>query len=69
MMSNVFSKVADKIGVKRPFSELVPEESWEKHIELMAVLDCHLLLCKLEARVSDDGRQMLLNRIQLAKSG
>lgn len=55
MMSNVFSKVADKIGVKRPFSELVPEEPWEKHIELMAVLDCHLLLCKLEARVSDDG--------------
>ena len=54
MMSNVFSKVADEIG-ERPFSELVPEESWDQHIELMAVLDCHLLSCKLEARVSDDG--------------
>lgn len=54
MMSDVFSKAADEMGVKRTFSELVPEEPWEKHIELMAVPDCHLLLCKLEARVSDD---------------
>ena len=55
MMSDVFSKVADEIGVKITFSELVPEEPWEKRIALMAVTDCHLLLCKLEARVSDDG--------------
>lgn len=55
MMSDVFSKAADEMGVKRTFSELVPEEPWEKHIELMAVPDCHLLLCKLETRVSDDG--------------
>ena len=42
-MSDVFSKVADEMGVKRTFSELVPEEPWAKHIELMAVPDCHLL--------------------------
>lgn len=32
MMSDVFSKVADEIGVKRTFSELVPEVPWEKRI-------------------------------------
>ena len=30
MMSEVFSKAADEMGVKRAFSELVPEEPWEK---------------------------------------
>ena len=35
----------------------------------MAVPDWQLLLSKLEARISDDGWQMLLNRTQLGKSG
>ena len=44
MMSDVFSKVADEMGVKRTFSELVPEEPWAKHIELMAVPEQLLFL-------------------------
>ena len=35
----------------------------------IAVPDWQLLVCKLEARISDDGWQMLLNRTQLGKSG
>lgn len=69
MIADVFSKVADEIGVKKTFSELVPDELWDKRVELMAVPDWQLLLCKLEARISDDGWQMLLNRTQLGKSG
>ena len=44
MMSDIFSKVADEIGVKRTFSELVPEEPWENALNrwqyLIAIYCC-----------------------------
>lgn len=69
IVSQVFSEVAKELGVREAFDKLVPDELWDKRVEMMSVPDWMLLLCKLESKISDDGWQMLLNRSTLGKSG
>ena len=54
IVCDVFSKVAQQSGVQKAFSELIPDELWHKRVDMMAVPDWQLLLCKLEAKISDD---------------
>lgn len=65
----VFSEVAKELGVREAFDKLVPDELWDKGVEMMSVPDWVLLLCKLKSKISDDGWQMLLNQSTLGKSG
>lgn len=69
IVSQVFSEVAKELGVREAFDKLVPDELWDKRVEMMCGPDWMLLLCKLESKISDDGWQMLLNRSTLGKSG
>ena len=69
IISNVFSKVAQELGVRKAFDELIPEELWKKRVHMMSVPDWMLLLCKLESKISDKGWQMILNWTHLGKSG
>ena len=69
IVSQVFSEVAKELGVREAFDKLVPDELWDKRVEMMSVPDWMLLLSKLESKISDDGWQMLLNRSTLGKSG
>ena len=66
---HVFSEVANELGVRKAFCELVPEELWNQRVQMMSVPDWMLLLCKLESTISDDSWQMILNRTRLGKSG
>ena len=66
---HVFSEVANELGVRKAFCELVPEELWNQRVQMMSVPDWMLLLCKLESTISDDSWQMILNRTRLEKSG
>ena len=65
---HVFSEVANELGVRKAFCELVPEELWNQRVQMMSVPDWMLLLCKLESTISDDSWQMILNRTRLGKS-
>ena len=65
----MFSEVANELGVRKAFCELVPEELWNQRVQMMTVPDWMLLLCKLESPISDDSWQMILNRTRLGKSG
>ena len=64
-----FSEIANELGVRKAFCELVPEELWNQRVQMMSVPDWMLLLCKLESTISDDSWQMILNRTRLGKSG
>ena len=66
---HVFSEVANELGVRKAFCELIPEELWNQRVQMMSVPDWMLLLCKLESTISDDSWQMILNRTRLGKSG
>ena len=65
----MFSEVANELGVRKAFCELIPEELWNQRVQMMSVPDWMLLLCKLESTISDDSWQMILNRTRLGKSG
>ena len=65
---HVFSEVANELGVRKAFCELVPEELWNQRVQMMSVPDWMLLLCKLESTISDDSWQMILNQTRLGKS-
>ena len=66
---HVFSEVANELGVRKAFCELIPEELWNQRVQMMSVPDWMLLLCKLESTISDDSWQMILNRTRLGKGG
>ena len=55
-------------AMQKAFEKLVPEELWNKRVDAMVVPYWHLLLCKLEAKISDDGWQAILNCTKLGKS-
>ena len=65
----MFSEVANELGVRKAFCELVPEELWNQRVQMMFMPDWMLLLCKLESTISDDSWQMILNPTRLGKSG
>ena len=50
---HVFSEVANELGVRKAFCELVPEEQllWNQRVQMMSVPDWMLLLCKLESTI------------------
>ena len=48
---HVFSEVANELGVRKAFCELVPEELWNQRVQLTSVPDWMLLLCKLESTI------------------
>ncbi|CAH3194341.1 unnamed protein product [Porites evermanni] len=66
---HVFIKVANELGVRKAFCELVCEELWNQRVQMLSVPDWMLLLCKLESTISDDSWQMILNRTRVGKSG
>ena len=53
---HVFSEVANELGVRKAFCELVPEELWNQRVQMISVPDWMLLLCKLESTISDNSR-------------
>ena len=65
---HVFSEVANELGVRKAFCELVYEELWNQRVQMISVPDWMLLLCKLESTISDDSWQMILNQTRLGKS-
>ena len=67
---HVFSKLANELGVRKAFCELVCEELWNRRVQMICVPDWMSLLCKLESTImSDDSWQMILNGTRLGKSG
>lgn len=69
IMSNVFTEVAQELGVQKAFNELILDELWNKQVHMMSVPYWMLLLCKLESKILDEGWQVILNRTHLGKSG
>ena len=65
---HVFSEVANELGVRKAFCELIPEELWNQRVQMISVPDLMLLLCKLESTIFDDSWQMILNQTRLGKS-
>ena len=65
---HMFSEVANELGVRKAFCELIPEELWNQRVQMMSVPDWMLLLCKLESTISDNCWQMILNQTRLGKS-
>ena len=65
----MLSEVANELGVRKAFCELIPEELWNQRVQMMSVPDWMLLLCKLESTISDNSWQMILNQTLLGKSG
>lgn len=68
-MEKALNTVAEKKGVEAIFNEVLPTDLWEKMIQSLRVPDWFLLLFKLQARVSDEAWQNLLNTSQVGRTG
>jgi len=67
-VSDVFDQVVSRKGAKRTFSDLISDETREKHLASFRIPDWQNLLLKLETRTSDKSWQMVLNRTKLGRN-
>ena len=61
--------VVEEKGVRKGFSKLISEETWDKRIQSMRVPDWMYLLFKLKARISDSAWQDFTNLTKLGRTG